>query len=125
MDIHQKPIVWFDIPVADMPRAVAFYNAAFGLSLAAVDFMGRPSAFFAMAGDQAGGMLLLDPGRAGLPGSVLIYLNGGDSLDAALERIRHAGGVVTRPKTIIEGGHGVFAHVQDSEGNEIGVWAMQ
>jgi predicted enzyme related to lactoylglutathione lyase len=122
MDITEKPLSWFMIPVADMVRAVSFYNHVFELNLAAVNYQGIPMAHFAMAEGQTGGALAMDARRAGRNG-VVVYLNGGDDLSACLERATEAGGRVLVPKSDIGDGMGFFAHIEDSESNEIGIYS--
>jgi predicted enzyme related to lactoylglutathione lyase len=55
----------------------------------------------------------------------MVYLNAEPSIDAALERVRKAGGEIVLPKTALPPGLGFFAHVLDSEGNRIGFHAQQ
>ena len=122
MDVNQKPLSWFSIPVADLDRAVRFYSSVFGLELKVLDYQGRAMAFFPMADDQTGGALTPDPDRAGKSG-VLVYINGGQDLSQALARVEAAGGRISLGKTGIGEGWGFFAHLFDTEGNEIGVWS--
>jgi uncharacterized protein len=122
MTIKEQPVTWFMIPVADMDRAVRFYNEVFDLGLRAEEYGGETAAFFPMADGQTGGMLAVDRERAGRNG-VIIYLNGGDDLAPLLDKVAGAGGKVTVGKTDIGQGWGFFAHFLDSEGNEIGIWS--
>jgi predicted enzyme related to lactoylglutathione lyase len=58
------------------------------------------------------------------PGSAtLVYLGVSPSLDAALARVSAAGGRVLKAKTALPPGMGFFAHVEDVEGNRVGVHA--
>lgn len=122
MNIFEQPLSFFSIPVADMDRAVEFYNTVFGLKLEKTDHQGRAMAFFPMAEGQTGGALGLDPDFVG-KGGVMIYLNGGDDLAGCLEKVTKAGGEVIQPKTDIGQGWGFFAHFLDSEGNRMGMWS--
>jgi uncharacterized protein len=122
MTIKEQPVVWFMIPVADLDRAIGFYNAAFGLNMEAMAFEEEQTAFFPVSEDQAGGMLSVDRERAGRNG-VILYLNGGDNLAPLLDRISAAGGKVTMPKTDVGQSMGFYAHFMDSEGNEVGLWS--
>lgn len=122
MNINEQPLSWFAISVADMDRAIGFYNTVFGLKLEKTDYQGQIMAFFPMADGQTGGALALDPEFAG-KGGVMIYLNGGDDLSGCLERMTRAGGEIITPKTDIGQGWGFFAHFTDSEGNRMGVWS--
>jgi uncharacterized protein len=122
MTIKEQPVVWFSIPVADLDRAIRFYNAVFDLGLQAMEYEGERAAFFPMADGQAGGMLSIDREKAGR-GGVIIYLNGGDDLSAVLDKLPGAGGKVAIGKTAIGQEMGFYAHFLDSEGNEVGLWS--
>jgi uncharacterized protein len=122
MTIKEQPVVWFSIPVADMDRAVRFYNQVFGLEMEPMEYEGQPTAFFPMAEDQAGGMLSIDKERAGKNG-VVLYLNGGENLSRVLDKVDNAGGKVSVGKTAVGQNMGFYAHILDSEGNEIGIWS--
>ena len=54
----------------------------------------------------------------------LIYLNAGPRLDDTLARVAAAGGRITTPKVQLPDGMGCFAHVSDTEGNRIGLHAL-
>ena len=62
----------------------------------------------------------LEPAAAG----TLVYLDAAPTLDAALARLERAGGRLLTPKVTLPDGMGVFAHVQDSEGNRVGLHAL-
>jgi uncharacterized protein len=87
-----------------------------------MDFEGERGAFFPMAEDQAGGMLSIDKERAGKNG-VVLYLNGGENLSRVLDKVDNAGGKVSVGKTAVGQNMGFYAHILDSEGNEIGIWS--
>ncbi|MFP4072012.1 MAG: VOC family protein [Desulfovibrionales bacterium] len=122
MNVKQQPVVWFSIPVSNLDRAIAFYNAVFDLGLEATEYEGEKTAFFPMAEGQAGGMFSVDKERAGRNG-VILYLNGGEDLAHVLDKITGAEGKVTLPKTDIGQSWGFYAHFLDSEGNELGLWS--
>jgi uncharacterized protein len=124
MTIKEQPVVWFSIPVADMERAVRFYNQVFGLEMEPMEYEGQPSAFFPMADGQAGGMLAMEKERVGKNG-VVLYLNGGEDLAQVLDKLPGAGGKVTVSKTEVGQDMGFYAHFLDSEGNELGLWSPQ
>jgi uncharacterized protein len=118
-------ITWFEIPVRDLDRAVAFYEAVLGVTLKREIFGGKPLAIFPFAEQQGGvgGALITDPRRAPSGDGVLVYLNAGDRLDQALASTPGARGEVVLPKTSI-GEHGTIAVVRDTEGNLIGLHAL-
>lgn len=125
--LRPNPVGWTTVPVADMDRAVAFYNAVFGLSLRAEAMGDEVMAMFPTdpAAPGSGGALWkgesdLKPGDA-RPES--FFACAGD-LAEALSRIEAAGGGVLRGKTSI-GPNGFVAHALDTEGNRFGLhWDM-
>jgi predicted enzyme related to lactoylglutathione lyase len=95
---------WFEIPAADIKRAVKFYSTVLGVELEISD----PMPGFQMA---------MFPADA--EGSV-VYLNAGEDLAVALAKVEGAGGQVLVPKTGI-GENGFFAFFLDTEGNKVGL----
>lgn len=55
----------------------------------------------------------------------LVYLNGGEDLNVALNKIAGLGGNVLVPKTHIGDGMGYFAIFTDTEGNKIALHSNQ
>jgi predicted enzyme related to lactoylglutathione lyase len=109
---------WFEIFVANLPRAQAFYEAVLGTKLKAETFNGEPHAIFA-AEDLKGALVQRASRKPSAEGS-LVYLNCNGQLDAVLGRVAGAGGRVVMPKTDI-GPPGFIAVVADSEGNAVGL----
>jgi predicted enzyme related to lactoylglutathione lyase len=120
-----KAINWFEIPVASMDRAQAFYEKVLGRALKREDFGGGVMAVFPYESPAAGGCLTAGTTKvAASGGGVRIYLDCAPSIDAALGRVAEAGGQVILPKTALPEGMGFFAHLRDSEGNEVGLHAL-
>ncbi len=116
-------INWFEIPVRDLDRAVAFYEALLGVTLKREVFGGKPMALFPFTErGGVGGALLLDTRRAPSSDGSLVYLNLGERLDQALASTQQARGEVVLPKTHI-GDPGHIAIVRDTEGNLVGLHA--
>jgi len=119
-------VAWFEIPVADMARAIRFYNEVLGVSLEAKPFGPAEIAIFPYTPKQGvGGCLLkadgiVEPNRHG----AIVYLPTAD-LAEPLARAQKAGGEVVIPKTPIGPGMGFFARFADSEGNVTGLFSMQ
>ena len=140
---HRNALNWFEIPVADMDRAQRFYETVVDAPLRRRVFdASAPSsatspngscqregpattlAVFPYDSAGVGGCLFAAEGiRPSADGAVL-YLNAGESLDAALERVRAAGGRILLPRTELPEGMGCFAHFADSEGNRVGLHAL-
>lgn len=115
---------WFEIPTADFERAIKFYEAAFQVTLTREDLGGKMAVF---PGDDAsvhGALVEPQPGYQPSATGPAIYLNAGDDLQHVLDRAVKAGGKVLLPKTALPPGLGFFAHLQDSEGNRVGLHSM-
>ncbi len=120
----KNAINWFEIFVADMPRAKKFYEQSFNCALVEENFGGEPIAMFPF--DRMGGVggSLTKSGRAKPSGEgALLYLNAGDDLDGILARVPRAGGKVVTPRTAIPPA-GSMAVILDSEGNRVGLHSL-
>jgi len=119
-------INWFEIPATDIDRAQRFYEAVLGLPMHRETMGSEQMAIFSADGDHAVqgcvnvGAEGVAPSRAG----TRVYLDAGASIDAALARVAGAGGRVHTPKTALPPGMGFFAHLEDTEGNIVGLHAM-
>lgn len=119
----KNAIHWFEIPARDIERAQRFYEKLLGVQLKR-ETMGPQTtlAIFPYQEPGAGGCLMHVPGLEPAAAGSLVYL-GVPELDAALARLDAAGGKLLTPKVTLPDGMGVFAHVQDSEGNRVGLHA--
>jgi len=118
---HQKIkdfISWFEIPVYNIHRAAAFYNAIYSIEMEINTSTDYAMAYFP-ADKGIGGALVAGPGCVPNATGVLIYLNAGDDLDSILGRVELAGGRVIMPRTMISENAGSFALFIDSEGNRL------
>ena len=120
----RNAIDWFEIPVRDMDRAQAFYEALLGAPLRRETITGNTLAVFSY-GDTGIGGCLMAGSNAPAPSTdgTLIYLNAGAELDTVLARVGDAGGRITTPKVQLPDGMGCFAHITDTEGNRVGLHA--
>lgn len=117
-------VVWFDIPVRDLDRAIRFYSAVLAAPLKREDAgPGMALAVLPHSENRVGGCLVQkagdEPGRQG----PLIYLNAKGRLDDAIAAAEKHGGKVTEPKHSIAP-HGFRAVLLDSEGNRIALHSM-
>ncbi|SMH54514.1 VOC family protein [Azospirillum agricola] len=117
--------VWFEIPVADLARAVHFYETVFAVTLrqeGCPSGMATPMAIFPADDRNAvtGALIQHESCTPGASGAT-VYLNGGDDLSVPLARALEAGATLVVPKTIITPEIGWFAQFIDSEGNRIGL----
>lgn len=111
---------WFEIPAADIDRAIAFYNAILEANMQRMEFNpGFPMTVLPTEGGIGGA---ITQGEGYVPSSegTVVYLNGGDDLQVILDRVEAAGGQILMPKTSL-GGNGYAAYILDSEGNRVGL----
>jgi uncharacterized protein len=118
---------WFEIPVADLTRAILFYETLTGRSLRRESFGGPEEAmavFQASGPDAVNGALVRGPDAVPSGAGSTVYLNAGPRIGDWLARVEAAGGRVATPRTALPPGMGYFAHIIDTEGNRIGLHAM-
>jgi predicted enzyme related to lactoylglutathione lyase len=120
--MQSHAIHWFEIPAADMARAVAFYEAVFQVQLRREN-IGADLAVFPTQGDSITGCLIQGPKSVPSTTGTLVYLDASPSMDATLERVAAAGGMIVVPKTALPPGMGFFAVFDDCEGNRVGLHA--
>jgi len=111
---------WFEIPVTDMDRAIAFYSTILQIGLQMQEIMGTQMALFPYSSEGVGGSLT--KGEDYTPGDTgtVVYLNAGAEMNSVLDRVEKAGGEVVQFKTPI-GPFGFIAYFMDTEGNRVGL----
>ena len=121
MEMQHNPVGWFEIPVIDLDRAVAFYEHVFQITMVEQPKGKYEMAWFPMKEGAFGacGTLVMGEGHAPSPNGVLIYFSVPD-VDAALMRVEDRGGRVLQRKSSI-GEYGFIGLLIDSEGNRIGL----
>ena len=121
----QNAISWFEIPVADLDRAQAFYETVLGRKLRRENFGNDTLAVFPHDTPATGGALQAGASGAARAGTgVRIYLDCSPGIDAVLARVEAAGGQIVGPKSALPPGMGFIAYLRDTEGNEIGLHAL-
>ena len=126
MQATRNAIDWFEIPVRDMDRAAAFYEALLSTSIRRESMANSTLGLFSYDETGVGGCLMAGADApAPSTSGTLIYLPAGPSLDAVLARVEAIGGRVTTPKVTLPGDMGCFAHITDTEGNRVGLHAAQ
>jgi len=119
-------VSWFDIPVKNLDRAIAFYSKVFDIKIEEMEGMEGSTqryATFPYAQGIASGGLFEDESQISDKG-VFLYLDGGEDLAVALGRVNEAGGKVLQEKTSL-GEHGFMALFQDSEGNRLALHSQK
>lgn len=109
--------VWFDIPVADLDRAAAFYRGVLGIAVDKTQFDDFTFCLLEHH-DGNGGCLILKPDEIASNAGILVYMNVDGRMRDAVGRVGALGGKVLEPMHAI-GPHGFRAVVLDSEGNRI------
>ena len=114
-----NPVVYFEIPVLDMERAIIFYSAVFGFTFEKDIIDHNEIAFFPFEDGARGITGALAKGEIYVPTmqGVLVYF-GTDNIDAILHKAVEAGGEILYPKTS-NGELGHVAEFKDSESNRI------
>lgn len=116
-------VVWVDIPVMNLERAVRFYSAVIGQPVTTQSAPGFSFALFPHQGNEVGGCLVpVGDGNGPSEHGPLVYLNVEGRMKQAVEAAGANGGRVVEPAHSI-GPHGFRAVVIDSEGNRIALHA--
>jgi len=110
---------WFEIPVRDIDRAKAFYEAVFGVELTLNQMGPVEMAFFPMEQGLPGANGSLVKAEFYIPShfGTLVYFTVKD-IEATLEQIGAKGGRTLMGKAGI-GEYGFIAHFEDCEGNRV------
>ena len=118
-------LTWFELPTADIKRAVDCYSRILGELLVDIT-QGEPMHMFPSHGNGVTGALVQRTGpRAMTPGSTgaMVYLRVEGRLEDAMSRVEPAGGALLSPAITVPGVAGTFCVVRDSEGNHVGLHA--
>jgi uncharacterized protein len=114
-----------EIPIADFPRAVKFYQTILGVTIQEMEMDGVKLGV--LPNDEGTVNVVLANGSDYKPSAdgALIYLNAGEDLQPTLDKVGQNGGQVIVPKTIISPEMGYFALFIDTEGNKMGLHSMK
>jgi len=117
-------LVWADIPVVDLDRAIKFYSAVIGKPITKQSSPGFTFGLLPHSDNDVSGCLYVPDGdnSPSLTGP-LIYLNAEGRLADAVAAARAGGGKVLQDIHQI-GPYGYRAIVVDTEGNRVGLHAM-
>ena len=113
--------MYFEIPVTDMQRAMAFYEAVFGYDFVLENIHGNEIAFLPFEKKEKGITGALAKGKTYKPShdGSLIYLHVDNINKIIAFAIKH-GGRNLFPRTQASE-YGFVAEIEDSEGNRIGL----
>jgi predicted enzyme related to lactoylglutathione lyase len=121
---------WFEIPVADMDRAIKFYEKVFGFTIDRHTMDSVDMGWFPWVDDGtgAGGSLVKadqDFYRPSAEGTLVYFTADSGDLSNELARVVPAGGKVLVEKRLIGEGFGYMAVVTDTEGNRIALHSRE
>lgn len=121
MNNAYNPVVYFEIPVNDIERAIQFYNSVFHVHFTREVIDHNEMALFPFYNELAGISGALAKGEIYNPtkDGVLIYFKS-NNIDATLELATSNNGKILYPKT--DNGIGFVAEIEDSEGNRIALF---
>lgn len=116
---NSTPVVYFEIPVTDMDRAIKFYSAVFNFDFEKDIIDHNEMALFPFTVADSGISGALAKGEIYKPtiDGTLIYFRT-ESIDATLKLALKNGGEILYPETS-NGEYGSVAEFKDSEGNRI------
>ena len=119
------PLVWAEIAVIDMNRAISFYQQHFNVSFKRETVADIEMAILETQSpeDVSIGLVKHQMMQPSMDGST-IYLHLSDTLSPLMAKLAQAGVAILLPATPIKDGEcgyiGLFA---DSEGNKVGLWS--
>lgn len=117
-------IVWVDIPVVDLDRAIKFYSAILGVTVTKESSPGFTFGLLPHSDTSVSGCLYV-PDKDNAPSLTgpLVYLNAEGRLGSAVKAVVAGGGKVIQDIHQI-GPYGFRAICRDTEGNRIAFHAM-
>jgi predicted enzyme related to lactoylglutathione lyase len=120
-------MVWMDIPVEDLNRAVKFYSQLMDLKFVIQEHEGMKFSLCPHSDEMAAFCLVVEPGFSACDlkhDAPLVYLNVDGRIDQALKATLSNGGRILKAKEQI-GPYGYRAVILDSEGNRIALHSMR
>lgn len=123
MKITHNVVGWFEIPVADMDRAVRFYETVLGIELDRHKMGTAEMAWFPFLEKEVGspGALIHEPEfyTPSAQGTLVYFTAFSGDLTNELGRVEGAGGKVEMQKRQISPEYGYMAIFLDTEGNRV------
>jgi uncharacterized protein len=111
-------IVWCDIPVLDLGRALKFCSAMLGQEVKKQELPGMTIGILPHNDGEVGACLFVSEEEKPSEKGAMIYLNANGRLDDAIAAVIPNGGKIVQPKHPI-GPFGFRAIIVDSEGNRV------
>lgn len=122
-------IVWADIPVTDMQRAMKFYAHVTGLTVMPMPGSNDTVALLGAPGEAGGegvNTVSADLYVGGKPShdGPTVYLGAGGDIDGMAARVVEAGGKILQEKQFMGDMVGWIVFFEDTEGNRLGIEQM-
>ncbi|MFZ5953241.1 MAG: VOC family protein [Candidatus Rifleibacteriota bacterium] len=120
----KNPVCYFEIPVIDLERAIAFYQAVFDYQFERTNIDGNEMALFPAYDKVSGITGALAKGESYVPGKQgsRVYFSV-VSIKETLQKVKQARGKILYPETSV-GEYGSVAEFEDSEGNCIALHSV-
>lgn len=121
MNNQSNPVMYFEIPVNDMDRAMTFYAAVFTVDFDKETIDNNEMALFPFADERSGISGALAKGEIYKPtkDGVVIYFRT-ENINTTIQSATAHGGEILYPKT--DNGIGFVAEFEDTEGNRIALF---
>lgn len=118
MTKKSNPVVYFEIPVSDIDRAIKFYQTVFHFDFDKENIDNNEMALFPFFDENSGISGALAKGEIYKPtkDGIVIYFKT-ENIDETLKLATSNGGQILYPKT--DNGIGLVAEFEDTEGNRI------
>lgn len=117
----QSFITIVEIPVENLPRAIAFYQSILGIKIEVMDMDGLKLGLFPATAQGPFVQLVHGGDYKPAADGAVVYLNGGNDLQNVLSKIEMHGGKIVTPKTAIGPDMGFYAIFTDTEANKLGI----
>lgn len=120
---NNNAVVWFEVPVTNMERAMKFYENILDIQLNRQKMDALDMAWFPWeeSGTGSPGTLILHPDyyKPSADGVLIYFTAHSGDLSNELSKVESAGGQILVPKTMINEEHGYYALILDTEGNRV------
>jgi len=111
-------VVWFDIPVISMDRAIPFYESVLNCKVKLQNIKDAKVGVLHFDNIDPPGCLWETDQEQPSSAGIMVYLSVQGSLEEALSRVSENGGRIIQPKHSM-GAYGYRAIVRDTEGNRV------
>ena len=119
-----KLITWFEIPVTDVKKSIAFYNEVFGIEMEYLELDNKKFGVFPSEPAATGGAIVEAEGYVPSKDGKNIFFEAGGLLDEILARVEPAGGRIVTDKYFVNEDIGHVAYFSDLDGNKIGLHSL-